>query len=324
MKSTINIGLTIGDINGIGPEIIVKALANHKFADNVEFTIYGPEKNIVGMIKTLGLSLERPYKIVDPNIDGVDTHPHYGVATYESGMISYNSLLLGVQDANNNLIDAVVTAPLSKKALYLADFKFSGHTEVLQESHKKHRAQMVFVSDTLKLFTLTRHIPLKDVPKVLSKEFIEDNVADLVNNFKQDFGIKSPKIAICALNPHAGEDGTIGTEEREIIIPAIESLKEKGINVYGPFPADSFWSESREYDCVVALYHDQGLIPVKLLGMHGSVNVTLGLPIIRTSPCHGTAYDIAHKFVAKEFSFVNAINLAIQIAKNRNKLTQDF
>ena len=220
--------------------------------------------------------------------------------------------------ASNNKIDAIVTAPVSKKALQLANYQFSGQTEVLQSFFPTYNAQMLFSNDDIKLLLLTRHIPIKDVSSNITKKSIINNVIKLCQNLKKDFGYSEPKLAICGLNPHSGEDGLLGKEEIDIIIPSIIELKEQSINITGPFPADSFWKYEKNYDCVIAMYHDQGLIPLKLLNPVRMANVTTGLPIVRTSPCHGTAYDIADKYIASELSFLYALETAIKIVSNRN------
>lgn len=307
------LAITIGDINGIAPEIIVKMLALHSFPYDYEFSIVGPKGVIKNIEKELDLYIRIPVNFIEPDISTPDITLKYGLPTQISGEIAFKSIEAAIKLAQKAEVDAVITAPLSKKALHLAGYKFSGHTEILQAAYPSQKALMLFVSDKLKLLVLTRHIPLREVAGYLSKDLITDNVSLLVEELKRNFNLTAPKIAICALNPHAGESGTIGNEENDIIIPAVNYLKSRSVNIEGPFSADSFWKHATNYDCVVALYHDQGLIPMKLLGQNQLVNVTIGLPIIRTSPCHGTAFDIAGKHIASEASMVYAVYMASQI-----------
>lgn len=314
------LAITIGDINGIGPEIIVKALAIHDYPADIEFVVIGHKSIFENILACLKLEFRDNITFLDPQIPANEYEIEYGKPTTKSGHIAYKSLEYAIELSKSGKVDAIVTAPLSKKALQLAGYSFSGHTEVLQAMYPSFNAQMLFASNTIKLLLLTRHIPLKDISSVITKELIIDNIKLLVQNVQNDFGLRSSKIAICALNPHAGEDGTIGKEEQDIIIPAVDFLKDLCIDIYGPYPADSFWKTADRYDIVVALYHDQGLIPLKAMSGDDLVNITIGLPVIRTSPCHGTAYDIAGTFQANELSMVSAIKQAISILSNRNKL----
>lgn len=317
MNKLIKIGISIGDINGIGPEIIVKSLSSGLIPDGCEIIVFGAEFTVSHMFKKLKLSTKIPYKILEPKIEikKIDI----GIPTALSGQIAYKSLELALNMASNNQIDAIVTAPVSKKAFQLANYSFTGQTEVLQSFFPTYNAQMLFYNDDIKLLLLTRHIPIKDVSTNITKKSIINNVTKLCQNLKTDFGCSEPSFAICGLNPHAGEDGLLGREEIDVIIPAINELKDKSINICGPFPADSIWKSAKNYDCVIAMYHDQGLIPLKLLNPVRMANVTIGLPVVRTSPCHGTAYDIAGKYIASESSFLYAIETAINIVRNRNK-----
>lgn len=314
----IKIALTVGDINGVGPEVILKALNNHKFPEDLEIRIIGPKFVLDKVNSELNYN-DISVKIVEPNVDLSSILFNYGVPTEISGEIAYKSLVKAIELANNNEIDGIVTAPISKKALQMAGYNFTGHTEILQKAYPDYNAQMLFASKDYKLLILTRHIPLNEVSGAITKELIFDNIFQLKKNLQNDFDIINPKFTISGLNPHAGESGMLGKEEIEVIVPAINQLKENGIFIDGPFPPDSQWKTVSNYDCIVALYHDQGLIPIKLLCKDELVNVTIGLPIVRTSPCHGTAYDIAGKLVASEMSITHSILMARYIAINRLK-----
>jgi 4-hydroxythreonine-4-phosphate dehydrogenase len=310
--------ISIGDINGIGPEIVVKALAKYAFNDRVKFFLVSPGKLINDIKTNLKLELPPNCSILEPAEITTQIELQYGKPTQASGEVAYKSLIRAIEMCKNKEADALVTAPLSKNALHQAGYIFNGHTEILQEVFVSNHAQMLFVAESVKLLLLTRHIPLKAVSSIISQELIIENIQYLVDNLKKDFSISTPSVAVCGLNPHAGESGSISDEEEVIIKPAIEYLISQGLNITGPYPSDSFWRKANTFDCCVALYHDQGLIPLKLLYPDNLVNVTTGLPIIRTSPCHGTAYDIAGQFIAQESSMIQAIQLACKIAQNRN------
>jgi 4-hydroxythreonine-4-phosphate dehydrogenase len=243
----------MGDINGIGPEVIVKALSRHDFTEDATFVIFGNAEFISQTGCLLGLNIINSCKYVNVELTNSRLIREYGIPTVTSGNIAYNAITGAIDSALNGTIDAIVTAPISKKAIQMAGFNFSGHTEILQSYFPDNNAQMLFVSNSIKLLLLTRHIPLMHVPEVLSEKLIVENVINLVDNLRAFYGINNPAIAILGLNPHAGESGSIGTEEQQIIIPAIEKLKAKNINIEGPFPADSFWKDAHNYDCIVAL-----------------------------------------------------------------------
>lgn len=311
------LAITIGDINGIGPEIIVKALAFHDYPEGIEFIIIGNKTVIDNILIQQKLQFSDKITFLDPETSIDSCIIEYGKPTITSGEIAYRSLECAINLSKSKKVHAIVTAPISKKALQLAGYNFSGHTEVLQAMNPGYNAQMLFASNTIKLLLLTRHVSLKELPKLITRELIVDNVKLLVKNIERDFSLHGIKIAICALNPHAGEEGTIGTEEQNIIIPAVDLLRSQNIDISGPYPADSFWKTAYNFDVVVALYHDQGLIPLKALSGDDLVNITIGLPVVRTSPCHGTAYDIAGRYIASELSMVSAIKQAIKIVTSR-------
>ena len=224
-------------------------------------------------------------------------------------------------DLASSKIDVLVTAPINKHNVQSSEFKFPGHTEFLAKLSNVDKALMLMVADNLKVAVVSGHIPLKEVAKTLTKEKIVEAITQLNESLIKDFGISRPKIAVMGLNPHAGDNGVIGDEEKEIIIPAIAEAKGKGILAFGPYSADGFFGSSTytHYDGILAMYHDQGLVPFKSLSFGNGVNYTAGLPIVRTSPDHGTGFDIAGKNEASESSFRNALYLAMDIYRNRNE-----
>lgn len=304
------IAITAGDFNGIGPEIIVKALNRLDL----------PEEDVVLIgSKHLFSGLEKNYKIEE--IPFLESWLSVGSETAQAGEFSYNCLIKACEMAKKQEISAIVTAPVSKNAMHLAGHFFSGQTEVIEKNladfSKGEKAEMLFVSGAFRVLLLTRHIPLKDVK--ITKELLLEKVSRIDCVLRKNFGIKSPKIALCSLNPHAGENGILGTEEIDAFAPAVDELKKRGINVSKPMPADTLFAKAAKaylnnnvqpYDCYCACYHDQGLIPIKSLAMESTVNMTVGLSVIRTSPAHGTAYDIAGKGVADESSMIAAIKEA--------------
>lgn len=304
------IAITAGDFNGIGPEIIVKALNRLDL----------PEEDVVLIgSKHLFSGLEKNYKIEE--VPFLESWLSVGSETAQAGAFSYNCLIKACEMAKKQEIAAIVTAPVSKNAMHLAGHFFSGQTEVIEKNladfSKGEKAEMLFVSGAFRVLLLTRHIPLKDVK--ITKELLLEKVSRIDCVLRKNFGIKSPKIALCSLNPHAGENGILGTEEIDAFAPAVDELKKRGINVSKPMPADTLFAKASKaylnnnaqpYDCYCACYHDQGLIPIKSLAMESTVNMTVGLSVIRTSPAHGTAYDIAGKGVADESSMIAAIKEA--------------
>jgi 4-hydroxythreonine-4-phosphate dehydrogenase len=246
-----------------------------------------------------------------------------GEINNEAGLASYMALEKVNQDLKEGLLDAVVTAPINKKNIQSPDFDFAGHTEYFTHHFGEKESLMLLVSEDFRVGVVTGHIPLSAVSIQISKEKIMQKIKILESSLKKDFGILRPRIAVLGLNPHAGEEGLLGNEEIEIISPAIEDSKKKGILAFGPYPSDGFFGmmQFKKFDAVLAMYHDQGLIPFKTLAFETGINYTAGLKIIRTSPDHGTAYNIAGKNLANESSFREAIFLAQDIIKNRKVLT---
>ena len=306
------IAITTGDVNGIGAEITIKALNCLNLPrENVVLISNKNVLNFYGELKT-------DYEIIEIEFDKKNILS--GQTTSESGEFSFQSLKKVCEMAKKGEIDAIVTAPVAKKALHMAGHKFNGQTEILQKYLAKdnQHAEMLFVADDFRVLLLTRHLALKKI--CLNKDEIVGKILNLNRFFKEKLNISYPKLALCALNPHAGEDGILGQEEIEIMKPAVAILKENGINITEPLPADTLFINAAKsylnntpmpYDCYIATYHDQGLIPIKTIASEKTINMTIGLDVIRTSPSHGTAFDIAGKNRASENSMINAIKLCL-------------
>ena len=308
-------GISLGDPAGISPEIFLKSIDSLK---NGVFILYGSKSILKKTSKLLNLNFSvkeinspeeaKKEGIYLINIDDKDYE--IGKPSKETGKASIDYLQKAVEDVLNKKIDAVVTLPISKEYIMEAGFKYAGHTDYLAEVSKTKEYLMVLLCEKLKVALVTTHIPLKDVPENITREKIISKTTLLWKELREKFKIKNPKIAVLGLNPHAGDGGNIGTEEIEIINPAVEILKEKRINVTYALSADTAFNRYKEFDAYLAMYHDQGLIPLKLLCFKKAVNITLGLPFIRTSPDHGTGYDIAGKGIADPSSFLEAVKLA--------------
>jgi 4-hydroxythreonine-4-phosphate dehydrogenase len=329
-RETVRVGISLGDLNGIGPEIIIKALRDSAILTDITPVIYGSSKIISFYKKVVNTPdfnynsckagseiQEKKINVVNVWSDDVKVEP--GSANATGGAYAVKSLEAAVNDLSSGLIDVLVTAPFSKETVQKAGLNFPGHTEYLADKSQVKEATMILVAHQLRVALVTTHIPIQEVASALNKDRILDKIRDFEGSLKKDFGIIRPKIAILGLNPHAGENGKIGTEEQEIIIPAIQQAKSSGILAFGPFPADGFFGSSArsQYDGVLAMYHDQGLTAFKALAFDEGVNFTAGLPIVRTSPDHGTAFDIAGKDLASETSFRSAIFLAVDVFRQR-------
>ena len=326
------IGITLGDLNGIGPEVAIKALADNRLLNLVTPVIYGSGKIIsyykkllnidefnYTQVRNKGQFAPKSINVVNCVEDNIEISP--GKASKETGKASLVMLTLACEELKQGFLDALVTAPIDKLSIHSDAFPFKGHTEFLTEYFGANDSVMFMVSETLRIGLVTEHIALKDVAIAITKERIESKLKIMEQSLKKDFGISKPKIAVLGLNPHAGDGGLIGSEELQIMKPLILEYKNKGKLVFGPFPADGFFAAGNhiKYDAILAMYHDQGLIAFKSLAFENGVNFTAGLPIIRTSPDHGTAYSIAGKNQASESSMREAIYRAGTIFKNRNE-----
>lgn len=326
------IGITLGDINGVGPEVIIKALRDNRVLNYITPVIYGSTKTLSYYRKALNFE-DFSYSHVKE--DG-NFHPkkvnvvncwedvleiNVGAVTPEGGQASLLAIKKATEDLRAGYIDAVVTAPINKNNIQSETFNFAGHTEYFTKSFNSEDSLMFMVTADLKIGVATGHIPIQEVSKALTKEVLISKLTIMENSLKNDFGIKKPRIAVLGLNPHAGEDGLLGKEDAALIRPVIEMFKKKGKLVFGPLPADGFFGKAdyKKFDGILAMYHDQGLIPFKTLAFENGVNFTAGLKIIRTSPDHGTAYDIAGKNEAVATSMREAIFLAREIYKNRRE-----
>ncbi|MET3113011.1 4-hydroxythreonine-4-phosphate dehydrogenase [Pedobacter sp. CG_S7] len=332
MSNKVKIGISIGDVNGIGLEVILKTLANNSILDYCTPIVYGHTKVASYHRKALGLtdfnfnvinsaSLANPKKANLINCWEEDVKIELGISTEIGGKYALLSLEKATEDLISGEIDALVTAPINKFNIQSETFKFPGHTEYLQERSGSSDVLMFLISEDLKVGVVTGHIPLKDVAGTITKDMIVKKLKLINESLKKDFWIEKPKIAILGLNPHAGDNGLLGSEEADIIIPAIQEAFDKGIICFGPYPADGFFGNNtyKQFDAVLAMYHDQGLIPFKSIAFSTGVNYTAGLKVVRTSPDHGTGYDIAGKNVADPTSFIEAIFAATHIVKNRRE-----
>ena len=326
----VKVGITIGDINGVGLEVILKTLANERVAKMCTPIIYGSSKvvsyhkNIVGIEDFQFFGTNPGSRIKEDRINIINCWQEsvnitLGKASEAGGQYALKSLEQATDDLKNGKIDAMVTAPINKKVMQSERFNFSGHTEYLTQAFGSKDSLMLMVNGDLRVGLVTNHIPIRDVCEVISKERISTKLKILNHSLKMDFGIERPAIAVLALNPHASDDGLIGDEEEKIIRPVIVEAKKKGMLVMGPYPADGFFGSQqfKKFDGILAMYHDQGLAPFKALSFGSGVNFTAGISGVRTSPDHGTAFDIAGKNEADPTSFRKAMFLAMDIARQR-------
>lgn len=329
------IGISTGDVNGIGYEIILKALADNRIYEMFTPVIYGLAKIASYYKKHLNISdfnfnsIKRIENISHKKVNLINLHDNevrieVGKSTSVSGEQAYLSLEAATNDLKKGLIHAMVTGPINKKNIQSDNFHFPGHTEYLADKFNSTNQLMLMVSNSLRIGVITGHIPVNEISHSLTVELIMKKIEVLHNSLLVDFGIRAPRIALLGLNPHASDDGLLGNEEKEIIIPAIEKAKEAGYLAFGPYPADGFFGSStyQKFDGVLAMYHDQGMLPFKTLSFESGVNFTAGLPVIRTSPAHGTAFEIAGKDMASPDSFRAAIFLACDIYKHRKEYAE--
>jgi 4-hydroxythreonine-4-phosphate dehydrogenase len=335
MKPTI--AITAGDINGVGYEIILKSLSNQHICEICRPIVYGNAKVARQYAKTLGEELhniqwniiDSPKQAKDSRLNlitcyGDDTPVNMGISTPEAGQAALKSLQRATADLQQGLVDAIVTAPINKDNIQCDKFRFSGHTEYLTQYFGDGKdSLMMMLSDRMRVALVCNHTPIAQVSEKVSEENIMAKLQVLNQTLQTDFSCRKPRIAVLALNPHAGDNGLIGKEEQEVIAPAIAKAQEQGVWAFGPYSADGFFGagEYNHFDAVLAMYHDQGLAPFKALDMSG-VNFTAGLRVVRTSPDHGTAYGIAGKNEADPQSMLHAIYTAIDVLKTRKENTE--
>lgn len=321
---------TCGDINGIGPEICIKTFNRIYKPGKRKIIFICPSNIFQNVIKNISPTFEyqlissNSLEIIDKNkitiIDIGSVKQKIGVPTKTSGKVAFNSIIDAVKLVRSNFADAIITSPISKLAFHLAGINYPGHTELLADLSKSKNYMMLFLSKQMKCGLVTIHQPIKGIAKLITKENFKKKLSLLFNSLVKDFGVIKPKVAILGLNPHAGENGNIGNEENEILKPIIKSMEE--MNPQGPFVPDAFFGNHlyKNYDAILGMYHDQVLIPFKMLNFNVGVNYTAGLPFVRTSPDHGTAFDIAGRGISSEESMVQAVYWAEEIIKNRNSI----
>lgn len=331
MARKLVVGITQGDGNGIGYEVIIKALADERMLDLCTPVIYGSSKifgfykkhihnidqintNVINSAKDVH---HKRVNIVNCLPENVFVEP--GQPTPESAKSAMTSLERAVEDIKNGYIDVLVTAPINKRAMVGEGFGYTGHTEYLEKEFGVDEVAMIMVCDRLKVGVVTGHIPLKDVCANITTEKILSKLRLMKSSLQRDFGIDAPKIAVLGLNPHCGDGGLLGDEEQQVILPAVQAANEEGIMAFGPYSPDGFFGLGNysRYDAVLAMYHDQGLTPFKALAFEEGVNFTAGLPIVRTSPDHGTAYEMAGRDIADPRSMISSIYAAIDIYNRR-------
>lgn len=328
------IGITQGDLNGIGYETILKTFSNEDMFDFCTPALYGSPK--VAIYHRNACSLQMNFNVVS-SIDEIqegqlnlvncfgeqELKIEFGKATPEAGRAALIALAKAAADARDGKIDALVTAPINKNTIQADDFKFPGHTEFLEQHFAEPgtHALMILMNERLRVALATTHLPVAHIAQAITQECIVEKLRTLNRALQRDFALTTPRIAVLALNPHCGDGGLLGTEEQDIIVPALKQAFDEGVKCFGPFPADGFFGAGTyvHYDAVLAMYHDQGLAPFKAIAMDDGVNYTAGLSIVRTSPDHGTAYDIAGKNQASPLSMRHAIYQAIDIKRNRQQ-----
>lgn len=326
----IRVGITHGDINGIGYEVILKAFSEPMMLELCTPIVYGSPK--VAAYHRKVMDIQTNFSIINSaeeanegklnvlNCTDDELKVELTKPTSEAGKAALDALECALKDYRERRIDVLVTAPINKHTIQSDNFHFPGHTEYIEERvGDGSKALMILMKDDFRVALVTGHIPVKDISSAITKELIMEKLEIFQHSLKQDFAIDAPRIAVLSLNPHAGDGGLIGTEESEVIIPAIREMSAKGVLCYGPYPADGFMGSGNfeHFDGILAMYHDQGLTPFKAIAMDEGVNYTAGLPIVRTSPAHGTAYDIAGQGLASESSFRQAIYTAIDVYRNR-------
>lgn len=331
-KKKLKVGITLGDSNGIGIEVTLKAVGVPEMMDMCIPVLYGSSKivsyhrnacNLPGFQINHTKSATQLKETMPNLVECIeqDIKVELGLPSKQAGLAAFTALEAAVRDLKAGLIDVLVTAPINKDNIQSEQFQFPGHTEYLESAAGDgEKALMLMCTENLRIALVTAHLPLSQVPNALTIDAIREKLRLLNTSLKRDFNIDGPRIAVLSLNPHAGENGILGTEERDIIMPAMQqSLDEDGVQCFGPYAADGFFGARhyRRFDGVLAMYHDQGLAPFKTIAMDEGVNFTAGLPIVRTSPDHGTGYDIAGQGIANESSMRHAIYTAIDVYRNR-------
>ena len=329
----IKLGISIGDLNGIGCEVALKTFQDSRMLDFCTPIFFASNKTIAAQTKALHLDIkyngiQETSKAIDGKLNVVNVWKEipdlqFGEATEQAGVFAIRSLQAAVEALKNGDIDVLVTAPINKNNIQSEDFKFPGHTDYLAQE-LDGESLMFMVTDELKVGLLTDHLAVKDAPAAINPILIRTKVRTLEKSLRTDFGVRSPKIALLGINPHSGDNGTIGKEDEEILKPVIKEMSDAGHLVFGPYAADSFFGSDlyKNFDAILAAYHDQGLIPFKTISFGNGVNYTAGLDKVRTSPDHGTAYEIAGKGKADYSSFKEAVFTAIRIFKNRTEYVE--
>lgn len=329
-EEIIKVGISIGDLNGIGAEVVLKAFEDPRMLEFCTPVIFASNKTISFYKNHFGFSMNfhgipEASEAIDGKINVVNVWKDspeiaFGQATQTGGEYAIKSLRAAVEALKAGLVDVLVTAPINKKTVQSGEFKFPGHTDYLARELGGD-SLMFMVTDTLKVGLLTDHVPVKDAPSLITEKRIREKVLAMEQSLIRDFGVQRPKIAVLGINPHSGDDGVIGKEDDEVLKPALRKLADNGHLVFGPYAADTFFASanSRNFDGVLASYHDQGLIPFKTLSFGKGVNFTAGLSRVRTSPDHGTAFDIAGKGAADPESFKEAVFMGIRIFRNRSE-----
>lgn len=329
-KGKIKLGISIGDFNGIGCEVALKTFLDTRMMEFCTPVIFASNKTISQQKADLGLQISfngirDASQAMEGKINVVNVWKEapaieFGQATEEGGKYAIRSLKAAVKALKDNKVDVLVTAPINKNNIQSEDFKFPGHTDYLAQE-LEGESLMFMVADKLRIGLLTDHIAVKEVAQAITPKLIRDKIETMVKSLQMDFKIRRPKIALLGINPHSGDNGTIGEEDDKILKPTVQELFNNGILAYGPYAADSFFGSNshQNFDAILAAYHDQGLIPFKTLSFGKGVNYTAGLEKVRTSPDHGTAYEIAGKGIADEGSFKEAVFAAIQVFKNREE-----
>lgn len=324
------IGITLGDLNGIGPEVIIRALSDNRILTHLTPVVYGSARVLsyyrklmeleefnYSQVKAKGAFVPKSVNVVNCWEEVIEIAP--GQPSKQTAKAALVCLEKAVEESKEGVIDAMVTGPIDKNTIHGEQFPYRGHTEYLTKVFNATESLMLLTSGNLRVGLVTEHVPVRNITNYITRDRVELKIRLLELSLKKDFNIQKPRIAVLALNPHAGDEGLIGHEENDVIKPVINDLKNKGKLVFGPFAADGFFGAGNhlKYDGVLAMYHDQGLVPFKTLAFENGVNFTAGLPIVRTSPDHGTAYNIAGKNQADESSMREAIYLACDIVKNR-------